>query len=136
MSKKLFVYGILKRGFELDLRDYGCTFVGEAALPGAILYGLGGRYEENTNPSKYHGVGLRFSEDPERVAHGEVFDVPDFLWHWLDQIENNGFSYTRKVVQAKMEVAPEDGLHNVDVWVYEHTFPGMEYVNPIEGGVF
>lgn len=147
---KLFVYGILKRNYELDLRKFGCTFLGEAELPGATLYGIGGQNHDRLSlddfgkdsPRQWSGVGLRFTpKDPDGVAHGEVFEIPDSLWDWLDTIENNGFTYTRKVVQVQVKVGERfrDGApvyEPVEAWVYEHTFPGMEYKNPIEGGVF
>ncbi len=121
----LFVYGILKRGFILDL-TYRAEFIGEARLPGAILYRIGS------------GVGLRFTEDLTKQAYGEVFKIPQKLWEWLDSIEWNGINYTRKVVWAeltgKRELAGDWG--NVRTWVYEHTAKGMVYNSPIEDGVY
>ena len=124
-NNRLFVYGILRRGFELDLTnpEYGCKFLGEAQINGANLYRIGS------------GVGLRLVEDPKRWAHGELFEIPHKLWRWLDQIEQNGYCYTRKIVKVEHINTlgyPED----IDAWIYEHTFPGFEYKNLIESGKY
>lgn len=126
---RLFVYGILKRDKELDLRKEGAKFLGEASINGANLYRIGS------------GVGLRLVEDPTRVAHGEVFQIDRAsMWHWLDQIEANGFCYTRKIVRVECpgnggkEFDFQDGYMNA--WVYEHTYPDFRYNNLIENGVY
>ena len=121
----LFVYGILKRGFQLDLEQRGAKFLGEAQLPGAILYRIG-----------HGGVGLRLVEDLNKVAYGEVFEIPHCRpdryaeWGWLDEIENNGLVYTRKVVPVHFPKSNADLL----TWVYEHTYPSARYDRPIESG--
>jgi gamma-glutamylcyclotransferase (GGCT)/AIG2-like uncharacterized protein YtfP len=118
----LFVYGILKRGECLDLEKYGAKFIGPATVEGVQLYHIGS------------GVGAREMtwrcNDPrhEHVAHGEVFEIPDNLWPWLDRIESNGFAYTRKVMSARL---PNNG--GVMAWIYIHTYPGMVYDKPVEG---
>jgi gamma-glutamylcyclotransferase (GGCT)/AIG2-like uncharacterized protein YtfP len=145
---KLMVYGILKRGFALDLTKRGCKFLGEAQLPGANLYGMG--YKDATRT--WTGVGLRLVEDPNRVAYGELFEMPESpevehgsrLWHWLDSIEQNGHCYTRKIVAVKLPIVccnecDEVVKHETEhAWVYEHTFPGCKYDehNLIENGRF
>jgi len=135
----LFVYGILKRGFQLDLTERGAKFIGEAQLPGAILYRIG-----------HGGVGLRLVEDPNRVAYGEVFEIPGpgklahhdirGLWPWLDEIEANGLAYKRKVVKVLLEKMPDNDMdlpyETVDAWVYEHTYPGARYDRPIDSGKY
>jgi len=135
IGMKLFVYGILKRNYDLDLRKYNAKFIGKAVLPGAILYGIGplheGPYVGGEGREDFSGVGLRFTEDLTKHAYGEVFEIPDHLWDWLDSIENNGFSYTRKEVQVEMETWVK-----TEAWVYEHTYPHMVYDSPIESGVF
>lgn len=119
----LFVYGILKRGFELDLRGKA-QFIDTAELPGAILYRVGS------------GVGLRFTEDDNRTVYGEVFKIPKGLWRWLDMIESNGFAYTRRIIDVFVgnPEVPKGGW--IKAWVYEHTYPGMKYDRPIPNGVF
>lgn len=141
---KLFVYGILKRGYELDLAEYGAEFIGEAYIPGAILYGIGKNWHHESHPNEgreFHGVGLVLDEDTERVAHGELWNIPDTLWDWLDQIEQNGFCYTRKVVKVDVTSILECKHGNPisvvqDAWVYEYTHPAMKWENPIESGRF
>src|SRR5258706_9446905 len=81
---KIFVYGILKRGFPLDLKQYGGKFLGKARIAGTQLYHIGG------------GVGLRKTANLEAKAVGELWEVPNSLWRWLDDIEQNGFCYTRE----------------------------------------
>ena len=126
-NNKLFCYGILKRGFELDLRRHGAEFMSEAYIPGANLYHI------------HDGVGLRFSDDPLQVAHGEIFSIPDELWGWLDGIEANGHVYERKEVIA---IRPPMGMDDDGwrhVWVYEHIyFPKEWYTEAklIQGGIF
>lgn len=125
-NNHLFVYGILKRGFHLDLErpEYGGKFVGEAFIPGSRLYALGA------------GVGLRFSGDPLEVAHGEIFEINPGLWHYLDGIEANGRTYTRKIVTCILE---GDKLKEIEAWVYEHTYfseDGYKRLPVIEGGVY
>ena len=129
-NNKLFVYGILKQGYALDLAGYEATFLGEAHIDHATLYHIGG------------GVGLRFTED-DTVAHGELWTIPEKLWKWLDHIESNGFAYTRKIVGVQpknlLGKAPEETYgppSPIAAWVYEHTYPGMVYSLPIKGGSF
>jgi gamma-glutamylcyclotransferase (GGCT)/AIG2-like uncharacterized protein YtfP len=122
----LFCYGILKRGFSLDLTRSNCKFIGEARIPGTQLYAIGG------------GVGLRFCNAMEVSAKGEVFAIPDKLWPWLDDIEQNGFCYTRKVENVYLDTH-EEVIESWDVkeaWVYAHTFPNMKYTTPIESNEY
>lgn len=131
-SDYLFVYGILKRGFELDLSSKA-EFIGEACLLGAKLYRIS------------NGVGLRFTDNLlEDEVYGEVFKIPQGLWKWLDFIEANGFAYTRKigdvhllrVLSDDLDRAEELLLEPIKAYVYEHTFPGMHYDRPIDNGRF
>jgi gamma-glutamylcyclotransferase (GGCT)/AIG2-like uncharacterized protein YtfP len=118
---KIFVYGILKSGFELSLSRYGGKLLGPARVAGTQLYHIGG------------GVGLRFAKDADTAAHGELWEIPDSLWHWLDQIEANGFAYTREEMTVSVDI--EDGI-KVKAWVYVHTYPGMAYERPIKGNKY
>lgn len=105
---KLFVYGILKRGFQLDLTKEGATFVGEATLQPANLYAIGG------------GVGLRIED--EGKAYGEVFEIPETMWRWLDRIENNPYTYMRQLVEVM--VYPTDApAYELEAYVYVHQHP-------------
>lgn len=123
MTDNLFCYGILKRGFALDLTQHGGKFVSEARIDGARLYAIGG------------GVGLRFSDCYWHEAHGELFEIDPALWKWLDGIESNGFCYTR--IQTPVVLLDGSG-REVTAFVYEHTYPGMEYTdeNWIKDGIF
>jgi len=116
----IFVYGILKRGQSLDLEKRGHKFIGPGAIEGATLRPIGG------------GVGLLFDEDTGYIAYGEVFEIPDAIWPWLDFIEDNGRSYTRKQVEVSML----NGMAPKLCWVYEHTYPNMAYADPIPSGCF
>jgi gamma-glutamylcyclotransferase (GGCT)/AIG2-like uncharacterized protein YtfP len=126
------VYGILKRGEALDLTlpKYHCTFLGEIVIPGARLYRIG------------CGVGLKLDVGPSGVddAKGELFQIPNTLWEWLDSIENNGRTYTRKVVECRTAHRCPDPNCNellpIDAWVYEHQATGFSKDQLIEGGVF
>lgn len=151
----LFVYGILKKGYELDLADYGASLIGEAHIPGAVLYGIGRNWHHESHPNdgrEFHGVGLKLV-DPRvakadipllsgSVAHGELWRIPEKLWDWLDGIEQNGFCYTRKVVPARLDAMPawapydSEVYKTVNSWVYEYTHPNMKWENPIESGRF
>jgi len=111
ITNKLFVYGILKRGFQLDLEKKGCKFLGEAVLPGANLYHLGS------------GVGMKVADDGG--AYGEVFEIPPNLWPWLDSIEGHPHNYRRVIVEPILCNLGEGGM-NVKTWAYEfphHTGP-------------
>jgi gamma-glutamylcyclotransferase (GGCT)/AIG2-like uncharacterized protein YtfP len=128
----LAVYGILKRGFPLDLTHYGGRFVETGRIKGANLYSIG---------REQKGVGLRFTDDPLCEVHVEVFKiVEDETWEWLDEIESNGYSYTRKIIRVNPTDLDGYGKDHpgFDCWVYEHTYPGMKYTseNLIEGGKF
>ena len=123
-----FATGYFKRGFSLDLTHYGGRYMGNASLYGASLHPIG------------DGVGLRFTkpfgvDQSIPIARGEVFQIPDRLWAWLDLIENNGHCYTRKVVTVVVHDPVEED-EGVEAWVYEHSYPGMNYATPIESGIY
>lgn len=145
-NNRLAVYGILKKGLELDLSKRGCKFLGECEIPRANLYGIGHKWGED----EWSGVGLRLVKDPYRVAYGELFEIPDKLWKWLDSIEQNGYCYTREIVRVEMWKEPVEktdaglvttmaALDRIEyAWVYEHTFPSYVYDehNLIKNGRF
>jgi gamma-glutamylcyclotransferase (GGCT)/AIG2-like uncharacterized protein YtfP len=133
-NNKLAVYGILKKGYELDLDNYGAKFIGEGHIQGATLFGIG-----PMGSGKFHGVGLRLTDD-KSVAHIELWEIPDSLWDWLDGIEGNGFCYTRKIVEVKLNRSPEviaaGCVGSTDAWVYEHCYKDFKYTDKIESGRF
>lgn len=104
MNTKIAVYGILKQGFSLDLIRYGGKFLGEDEVNGR-LYHIGG------------GVGLRLDEHPvpQHVrAKVEVFEIPETLFGWLDEIEGVEHGvYTRKLIKT---------INGVESWIYEHSY--------------
>lgn len=122
MNDKLFVYGILKRSYELDLEKRGCKFLGSAIISNSVLYRIS------------TGVGLRFEDGCD--VSGEVFEVPDKLWPWLDCIENNGITYTR----VEKDLVFKQNTEPVKAWVYEHTYWPKKYyqehLDVIEDGCF
>ena len=105
---KLFCYGILKRGFSLDLSREGAKFLGEATLQPANLYRIG------------QGVGLRIED--EGKVYGEVFEIPPVMWKWLDRIENHPHTYQRQLVEASL-YADDLSVIGVNCWVYVHQHP-------------
>lgn len=118
---KLFCYGILKRGFSLDLEKMGGKFLGEAILKPANLYRIG------------DGVGLRIED--EGKVYGEVFEIErEKTWLWLDRIEGHPYTYMRQQVQV-MVSCDEGGpqLIEMECWTYVHQHP--EYMGElIESG--
>lgn len=124
----LSAYGILKRGFTLDLTKVPeATFVGTGEIAGANLYRIGS------------GVGLRFVEDPNRVVKVEVFEIKPGLWQWLDDIESNGLVYIRKQVTVKVTSAYDDLFINMTAWVYEHIYYPESWYNEtrlIKDGIY
>lgn len=121
--KILFCYGILKRGFSLDLEKMGGKFLGEAILKPANLYRIG------------DGVGLRIEDDGK--VYGEVFEISnDKTWLWLDRIEGHPYTYMRQLVQVDMVQGYDEHLsdkQHPDAWTYVHQHP--EYMGElIESG--
>jgi gamma-glutamylcyclotransferase (GGCT)/AIG2-like uncharacterized protein YtfP len=116
-SSKIFVYGILRKGFSLDLSNYGGMYVKDAEIKNAQLYWIGNRM----------GVGLRF-EFSKKPAQGEVWMIPNSLWSWLDEIEGvKRQVYTRRTAYT---------TDRTKVQLYEHTYPQMLYGDPIETNRF
>ena len=135
-NNKLFCYGILKRGYALDFSKYGGKFLGEALIEGATLYGIGALYSSSGVHQGYHGVGLCLTGD-DTVAYGELWEVPDELWQWLDHIEGNGHIYERKLIHvdcANLAESPESYEGYTEAWVYEYMHKG--FTEKIEGGKF
>ena len=112
---KLFAYGILKKGFSLDLSREGAKFIGEAILQPANLYSIGA------------GVGLLLED--EGKVHGEVFEIPERMWKWLDQIEGHPHLYQRQ------RVWPVLAHSNDEIEAYVYVYQRPEYLGRlIESG--
>src|ERR1700676_1364568 len=99
---RLAVFGILKRGYELDLSNHGGKFLGEGTIKDAVLFGIGRRWNHEGHPNderEWSGVGLKLDSPLPGVqdAKVELWEIPDILDDWLDSIEQNGYVYTRKV---------------------------------------
>lgn len=116
----IFVYGILKRGHALDLTRLGGKFIQRDSVFGD-LYRIG------------NGVGLLLRDDTSiATANGEVFEIPSYLWRYLDEIENEPNYYKRIKVRT---------VGGLNVQLYEHNaFPsemyGTERFPKIESGWF
>jgi len=102
----LFVYGILKRGFELDLEREGAKFIGEGVLKNANIYRIG------------DGVGLLLED--EGKVYGEIFKIPNRLWKWLDAIEGHPHTYMRQLVEPILWDEHDASSTYVKAWVYVH----------------
>jgi len=110
----LFVYGILKRGFSLDLRNYDAQFIDKAEFPGAKIYRIGS------------GVGLSLSKDITDIVYGEVFRIPHSLWGWLDDIEGHPYNYKREIQHIycpkackSKDLVYMDGYINAYVYIHQ-----------------
>lgn len=129
-NNRLYTYGILKRGYALDLKGYGGKFLGEAYIEDATLYGIGRLVGVQDDLPQYSGVGLRL--DGLNTAYGELWEIPEDLWDWLDMIEQNGWCYERLLVPVRLD--PGNELYTA--WVYQHCYPGFKYEHPIADGRF
>lgn len=123
-NNRLFVYGILRRGFAADLKNMGAKFISEATLKNAQLYWLGHRA----------GVGLRFQET-KSPAIGEVWEIPDKLWEYLDHIEGIRHGVYKRI--KTHPVLPDNSAP--ETWVYAHCYyekSPQNYNDPIRTNDF
>jgi len=121
-TTKLFVYGILKKGFALDLTQRGVPFFHTAHLPEASLYRI------------HSGVGMKLDRDPLREGvYGEIFELENHahLWDWLDRIEGVAHGvYERKLMfpVTNLGDAQHRDVQAIPCWGYVHTmFPSDWY---------
>ena len=85
----VFVYGTLMRGIsnhKYYLED--SSFLGIGTIQGYALYDLG----------SYPGI----RQEENECTKGEVFEVDDKTMSRLDNLEVEGFLYTRKVLKMEM----------------------------------
>jgi gamma-glutamylaminecyclotransferase len=95
MPHRVFVYGTLKRGYPNNPMLEGCEFLGEAVT---VL-----TYKAVTVPA-YKMVGTSFPvimPDPSgKPVAGELYTVDDATLARLDQLEREGRSYDRVMIDA------------------------------------
>ena len=123
----LYVYGILKRGYAADLSKMGAKFISEATMQNSQLYWIG---------KDRMGVGLRFEQD-KGPAQGEIWEIPESLWSYLDDIEGVKYNVYKRILTypllVKIEVA-------VQAYVYAHIYYENEakkyYNDPIPNNCF
>lgn len=130
LTKKLFVYGTLKRGFPLGSCLFDSSFLGTGSLKGLVMYNLGeypGLYRKTPQnlQSQVPGSGdLLVQPETDTEVFGEVFEVSDKTLCFLDQVE--GMQFTRRLWDS-----PEWG----SVHVYMATLEPVG-AKIIEGGVW
>src|ERR1700678_1575618 len=100
MTHRVFVYGTLKSGFSNHYLLEGCEFVGAAATVPTY------KMIENDFPV--------IMPDPKGNAlAGEIFIVDDDTLARLDQLEREGSSYDRKLIDVSLRLPRGGGLpHN------------------------
>jgi gamma-glutamylaminecyclotransferase len=97
MTHRVFVYGTLKSGFRNHYLLKGCEFVGSAAT--VPIY----RMIENGFPV--------IIPDPEgKPLAGEIYTVDDEALARLDQLEREGSSYDRKLIDATLSLVNGEHL--------------------------
>jgi len=92
VTHSVFVYGTLKRGFRNHYYLEGCAFFGAAATVPTY------KMIENGFPV--------VMPDPEgKPLAGEIFTVDDATLARLDQLEREGRSYDRKLIDVTVQLA-------------------------------
>ncbi len=92
MTHRVFVYGTLKRGFWNHHLLKGCEFIGAAATVPTY------KMIENGFPV--------IMPDPEgKPLAGEIYTVDDETLARLDQLEREGSSYDRKLIDVTLPLA-------------------------------
>ena len=105
MTHRVFVYGTLKRGYPNNPMLEGCEFLGEAVT---VL-----TYKAVTVPA-YKMVGTSFPvimPDPSgKPVAGELYTVDDATLTRLDQLEREGRSYDRVMIDATVPLSNGERL--------------------------
>jgi gamma-glutamylcyclotransferase (GGCT)/AIG2-like uncharacterized protein YtfP len=105
MTHRVFVYGTLKRGYPNNPMLEGCEFLGEAVT---VL-----TYKAVTVPA-YKMVGTSFPvimPDPSgKPVAGELYTVDDATLARLDQLEREGRSYDRVMIDATVPLSNGERL--------------------------
>jgi len=105
MIHRIFVYGTLKRGHSNSALLEGSEFLGEAAT---VL-----TYKAVTHPA-YSTVGTSFPvimRDPRgKAVVGEIYTVDDATLARLDNLERDGRSYDRLMIEVSLPRSTEGPL--------------------------
>ncbi|WP_457756118.1 gamma-glutamylcyclotransferase family protein [Thermodesulfatator indicus] len=88
MRYLVFVYGTLKKGFRLHRYLKDAKFLGKACLSGYDMYDLG------WYPGIVPGPG---------TVYGEVYEIDLKTLFILDEVEDEGQEYERKILPVKLE---------------------------------
>lgn len=104
MVHKVFVYGTLKSGFFNHRLLGGCEFFGGAVtVPTYKMIETGYKMIENGFPV--------ITPDPEgKPLAGEIYTVDDETLARLDQLEREGSSYDRKLIDVTLPLAAGERL--------------------------
>jgi gamma-glutamylcyclotransferase (GGCT)/AIG2-like uncharacterized protein YtfP len=97
MTHRVFVYGTLKRGFRNHHLLAGCEFLGGAATVPTY------RMIEN-------GFPVIMPDPAGRPLAGEIYAVDDQTLARLDQLEREGSSYDRKLIDVTSSLASGERL--------------------------
>ncbi len=90
------------------MTKYHAVFLGEAQIDGANLYRIGS------------GVGLRYGNG---TVYGELFEIPNNLWRWLDDIEGHPVNYKREIVDVAIGNPEGADFGWLEAFVYVHQYP-------------
>lgn len=97
MTHRIFVYGTLKRGFWNHCLLKGCEFFGDAATVPTY------KMIEN-------GFPVIMSDSEGKPLAGEIYTVDDETLARLDELEREGSSYDRKLIDVTLSLASGERL--------------------------
>lgn len=113
---KLFTYGTLQQGFHNNYLLSGAKFLGPDSLIGRL-------YTSDPN-----GQGIPFLLSGDGVVRGELFEVPEELFHRLDALEGHPSWYTRE--KRRLD-------SGVESWVYAYNHPeNIRHLHLLASGVY
>lgn len=115
MTKYLFVYGTLKRGYSMGNKLASAEkFVGPGYLPGFFIYDLGGFPAVLPHRSQA-------TLDACTPVVGEVFEiVNERALPWLDAYEGTPHLYRREKVKVDVDIGTEGigPYQTIEAWTY------------------
>ena len=97
MTHRVFVYGTLKSGFGNHYLLKGCAFIGHAATVPTY------KMIEN-------GFPVVMPDPDGKPLAGEIYTVDDETLAQLDQLEREGSSYDRKLINVTLSLASGERL--------------------------